>query len=62
MRQTETLIYDNATDAQDAFNFIDRKLEPEDNIGLDVDGNVLTITACHRENIGLQMMLSKVGL
>ncbi|MBA7627049.1 hypothetical protein ES703_34510 [subsurface metagenome] len=62
MRYTETLIYDNAADAQDAFNFIDRKLEPEDNIGLDVDRNVLTITASRRENTGLQMMLSKVGL
>jgi len=62
MRYTETLIYDNAADAQDAFNFIDRKLEPEDNIGLQVTNNVLTITASRRENTGLQMMLSKVGL
>ena len=62
MRYTETLIYDNAADAKDAFNFIDRKLEPEDNIGLDIASNVLTITATERELIGLQMILAKVGL
>ena len=62
MRQTETLTYDNAADTKDAFNHLDRMIYPEDNIGLDIAGNVLTITASERELIGLQMILAKVGL
>ncbi|MBA7622572.1 hypothetical protein ES703_29950 [subsurface metagenome] len=62
MRQTETLIYDNPADAKDAFNYLDRLIEPEDNIGLDNANNVLTITATERELIGLQALLAKVDL
>jgi len=62
MRHTETLIYNNAADGNDAFNHLDRMIYPEDNIGLNITANVLTITATERELIGLQMILAKVGL
>jgi len=62
MRKTETLTYEREADAKDAFNLLDRKIYPEDNIGLQIHGDSVTITATERELKGLKLMLAKVGL